>query len=588
MALDGIFLSIVKNELEKTLLDGRVDKIYQPSREEIVFGIRSREGSFRLLFNVDANAARVHITNAEIENPKTPPMFCMLMRKHLSSGKLISIRQDGFERILYFDFDSVNEMGDMCRLTLAMEIMGRHSNLILINSQGRIIDSIKRIGSDMSSVRMVLPNLEYSLPPKDERMSLFDYERERLASVLAENSSKPLSKTVLRAFEGISPVFAREAEFYCAKGKELNCCDVTDDILDRLCFFLKKTATDITATNNRFTVLKTKDGMFKDFCFCDISQYGSLMVTSQMESACATLDYYFAQRDLTGRMKQKASDLFRLLISTSERISRRIANQKQELVECAKRDELKTNGDLIMANIYRLEKGQAVAEVENYYDENNPTVTIALDKRLTPSQNAQKYYAEYRKADTAEKMLTGLVKSGEEELAYIDSVFDSLTRSTTENEIEQLREELAEQGYVKRSRIKGKPPKALPPLRFVSSDGYEILVGRNNKQNDKLTTKDSEKTDLWFHTHNITGSHTVISCSDTTPPDTTINEAAMLAAFHSKARTSSRVPVDYTQIKFVRKPAGSKPGMVIFTNNKTVYVTPDEQAVEKLRDEKQR
>lgn len=581
MALDGVFLRLVKNELAP-LIGGRVEKIHQPSREELLFGIRTRNGAYKLLFNTGAGTARVHITHEEIENPKVPPMFCMFMRKHLSSGKLIDIRQDGFERILYFDFDSANEMGDICRLTLAVEIMGRHSNLILINSEGKIIDSIKRVGQDMSAVRMVLPGMTYTLPPKEQRLSLLDNTDEEICAEVKKYPKLSLPKAIMKAVEGISPVFAREAEFFTARGSELVVENMTDNDFDRLAFYLKKTAGEIRNGENKFTILKTKDGLLKDFCFAPINQYGGLMVTKTMDSPSEVLDYFFSERDRTARMKQRAQDLFRLLVNTSERIARRTANQREELKECAEREKLKKYGDLLMANLYRIEKGQGIAEVEDYYEPDCRTVKIPLDKRLTPSQNAQRYYREYRKADTAEKKLRELIEEGEEELAYIDSVFDSLTRAASENDIIQLRLELAEQGYVKSSKMKGKPPKSLPPIKFISSDGFEIRVGRNNKQNDKLTCKESEKLDIWLHTQGITGSHTVISCHGENPPDKTIEEAAIIAAYHSKGRSSSQVPVDYTLIKFVKKPNGAKPGMVIFTNNKTLYVTPDDEVVNRL------
>lgn len=581
MALDGVFLRLVKNELSP-LIGGRVEKIHQPSREELVFGIRTKDGAYKLLLNSGAGTARVHVTKAEIENPKTPPMFCMFMRKHLSSGKLVDIRQDGFERILYFDFDSANEMGDICRLTLAAEIMGRHSNLILINSEGRIIDSIKRVGQDMSAVRMVLPGMAYTLPPREPKLSLLDSEAEDICEEIGRYPQLSLSKALMKAIEGISPVFAREAEYFAARGTEIAVQDMTDEEFDRLKFYLRKTAAEIRSGENKYTVLKTKDGLLKDFCFTAVNQYGALMVTKQFGSPSEVLDYFFSERDRTARMKQRAQDLFKMLVSTSERIARRTANQREELKECAGRDKLKKYGDLIMANLYCLEKGQGTAEVGDYYEPDCPVIKIPLDKRLTPSQNAQKYYKEYRKADTAEKKLIGLIKQGEEELEYIDSVFDSLTRADSETDIIQLRLELAEQGYVKSSKIKGKPPKSLPPIRFVSSDGYEIRVGRNNKQNDRLTCKDSDKLDIWLHTQGITGSHTVISCGGETPPDRTLEEAAVIAAYHSKGKNSSQVPVDYTLIKYVKKPNGAKPGMVIFTNNRTLYVTPDEELVKRL------
>ena len=389
MALDGVFLNQVKNELTP-LIGGRVDKIHQPSREELLITLRTRDGAYRLLFNTGAGTARVHATKADIDNPKVPPMFCMLMRKQLSSGKLTDIRQDGFERILYFDFDSSNELGDICRLTLAAEIMGRHSNLILIDGSGKIIDSIKRVGQDMSQVRLVLPGITYTLPPKEQRASLTGDDPADIVAKVKAQSGMKLPKALMNVLEGISPVFAREAEFYAGHGRELAVADMTPDEFDRLAFFIGKTAKELKEGTNVYTILRTQDGQFKDFCFTDIRQYGSLMVTSTASSACETLDRFFSERDRTARVKQRAQDLFRLLVNTSDRISRRTANQKLELKECADRDKLKKYGDLIMANLYQIQKGDAEAKVTDYYEPDQPEVTIPLERRLTPSQNAQK------------------------------------------------------------------------------------------------------------------------------------------------------------------------------------------------------
>lgn len=582
MALDGIYLSLLRKEFV-SLIDGRVDKIHQPSREEIIMTIRTREGAKKLIFSTGAGSARVHITNAEIENPKTPPMFCMLMRKHLSGGRLMDIRQDGFERILFFDFEATNEMGDRVNLTLAAEIMGRRSNLILFREDGKIIDSIKRVGQDMSSVRMVLPGMTYELPPREERLNLLECTKEELLEGIAQYPTIELSKAIMKVLEGISPVFAREAVFFAARGAELTAEQMSGDCADRLWFYFSKIRDSIKSGENVYTVLKTKEGNLKDFCFCDIAQYGALMITKAFSSPSELLDYFYSERDSLSRIKQRANDLFKLLVTTTERTQRRVQNQREELIECADREKYKIYGDLIMSNMYSIEKGQGSAEVMNFYDESCPTVKIPLDKRLTPTQNAQKYYKEYRKLDTAEKKLTGLIKDGEEEIVYLDSVFDSLTRAQTEGDIAELRQELFEQGYVKRSKQKGKPPKALPPMRYRSSDGYEIRVGRNNKQNDKLTCKEAEKTDLWLHTKDITGCHVIVSCNGEMPPDRTIEEAAIIAACNSKGKSSSRVDVDYTFIKNVKKPAGAKPGMVIFVNNYTITVKPDDELAESLR-----
>lgn len=573
MALDGAFLNNVKRELG-ILIGGRVDKISQPSREEIVITFRTRGGNEKLLFSAAAGSARVNITKAAIENPKVPPMFCMLMRKHLGSGRLLDIRQDGLERILYFDFEAMNELGDMVKITLAAEIMGRCSNLVIINADGKIIDSIKRVDAEMSRERMVLPNMTYSCPPRDERIDFRNCTAEDIVKAAEPLPEADLSKTLIKIFEGISPVAAREWVYYAAQGNDAVKSDLNGELLERLTFAVQQTARECGEGKCTYTVIKDKDGMLKDFSFMPIYQYGGLMDTKEFDSACALLDYFYTERDSVARMKQRSQDMYRLLQSTSERIARRLANQREELKISAERDRLKLYGDLISANLYRVEKGMGNVTVENFYDEACPQIEIKLDKRLTPSQNMQHYYAEYRKADTAEKILTEQIAKGEEELSYIDSVFDALTRAKGEDEVNELRMELAEQGYIRSSKLKGKPPKAHPPLEFKSPEGFAILIGRNNKQNDMLTTKLAEKTDIWLHTKDITGSHVIIRAEGKTVPDETIVYAARLAAFHSKAKNSSQVPVDYVPVKLVKKPAGSKPGMVIFTGNRTLYVTP--------------
>lgn len=587
MALDGVFLSLVKKELLKILINSRVDKIHQPSRDCLVVSLRTvANGNVKVLLSAGAGTARVHLTAKELENPKVPPMFCMLMRKHLSSGKLVDIRQDGFERILYFDFEATDELGDRVTLTLAAEIMGRCSNIILIGKEGRVIDSIKRVTDDMSSVRRILPGITYSLPPKEERLSLFGFEANDLFSALDANPNADLAKALVKVFEGISPVFAREAVHFASRGNERKAGEITPDERDRLVFYIRNSAKTIAEGENKYVVLKDKNGLMKDFCFVPISQYGNLMTTKEFGSACELLDYFYSERDVVAQTRQRAQDLFKLLVNLSERIARRVSAQKIELEECKNRDELRLKGDLIMSNLYRIQKGDTVALVENYYDEACPTVEIALDARLTPAQNAQKYYSEYRKADTADKKLRELIASGEAEIKYVDSVFDSLSRASTESELTEIRLELAAGGYVKPPKFKTKQPKALPPIEYESSEGFKILVGRNNRQNDTLTLKDADKSDIWLHVQNITGSHVIIVCNGRTPGEETVEEAALIAAFNSSARNSSLVPVDYTMVKYVKKPSGAKPGMVIFTNNKTLYVTPDDDAVNAMKKSK--
>ena len=573
MALDGTFLLAVKQELEP-LVGGRIEKIYQPSKEEIVLGIRTRTGSTKLLICVNAASARIHATAKPIENPKVPPMFCMLLRKRLGSGKLLSVRQDGLERILFLDFETVNELGDVVTITLATEIMGKYSNLIIIGQDGKIIDSLKRVDDAMSRERLVLPNMTYTAPPREERLNFLIASDEDMRERIKGCVGKSAAKCLISVFEGISPILAREWIFRACDGRDITSEDFDDVTVDRIIAEIKKTRDEFFGGDRHYTLVTEPDGTLKDFCFTDISQYGGLMKTLPCETACETLDRFYSERDRAARMKQRYQDLFRLLGNTYDRILRRTENQKIELKESEEREELKLRGDLISANLYTLKKGMTEFTCVNFYDENGGEITVKLDPMLTPSQNMQKYYAGYRKADNAEKRLKILIAKGEEELEYIASVSDALSRAVTENDVNELRAELAEQGYIRAQKGKQKPPKPAPPLEFHSPDGFTVLVGRNNKQNDILTLKTAEKTDIWLHTKDITGSHVVIRAEGKEVPDTTILYAARLAAAHSSAKSSAQVPVDFVPAKFVKKPAGAKPGMVIFTNNRTLYVKP--------------
>lgn len=582
MALDGAFLYAVKSETE-FLKGSRVEKVYQPSRDEIIIGLRTRQGAYRLLISANANNSRVHITKISVDNPKTPPMFCMLLRKHIGGGKLIDIRQDGLERILYLDFECVNELGDVVTITLACEIMGRCSNLVVINQEGKIIDSIKRVDPEMSRERIILPNTCYQLPPREERLNFLTADKITVANRIKSAEPAELSKALIKVFEGISPILAREWAYYTSKGEYLKSSDITPEHINRLMLKIEKCRDMLLNGKCCFTVVRDNDGILKDFSFINIQQYGNLMQTCEYNSASELLDAFYAQRDLAVRMKQRANDLFKLLVNLNERISRRIAVQSEELEQCGNRDIYKLYGDLLSAEIYKIHKGDTVLVTNNFYDENYPEIEIKLDAMKTPSQNIQHYYNEYKKSATAEKKLAEQIEKGKEELQYIDSVFDALTRATTENEITQLRLELSEQGYIKSSFRKGKPEKSLPPLEYKSSDGFTILVGRNNIQNDKLSLKLAEKSDIWLHTQLITGSHVLILTDGETPPDKTVEEACIIASVNSRGKDSNLVPVDYCLAKYVKKPSGAKPGKVIFTNYKTAFVKPDSELAERLR-----
>ncbi len=590
MALDGALLRQIKHELEGCLIGSRVDKIHQFSREEMVFVLRLREPaadgarSAKLYLSAGADSPRLHLTSSSFENPKSPPMFCMLMRKHLGSAKLLEIRQVGLDRILHLIFETRNEMGDLIELTVAIEIMGRHSNIILIDENGRVIDSIKRIDDTMSSVRPILPGVRYTLPPAQDKLDLITSTPEQIEQRLIEGKDTPLSKALLAAVQGVSPIVCREVANYVFVGDDRVISEMTPDHFDRLRFFLSRVilmARDYTGTPTSVIDSRKKP---MDFSFLDIHQYGGSMFTRTYDSYSQLLDDFYTQRDNIQRMRHRSSDLLKVLANTADRIARKLSLQQKELADCSDRETWKIYGDLISANLYSIQKGDRTARLINFYDEAQSEVVIPLDPRKTPAQNAQKYYGEYRKADTAEKKLRELIEEGQQEAVYIDSVFDALTRAQTNDELTAIRAELAEQGYLRKkgsAAKKGKEPK-LAPKRYRSDDGFTILVGRNNVQNDQLTLKEARGRDYWFHTKNIPGSHTIVVSDGQEVPDSTLHQAAILAAVNSKAAESSQVPVDYTLIKNVKKPRGAKPGMVIYVRYQTAYVTPDLELEKRL------
>lgn len=597
VALDGVFLSALAHEIEENTINARVEKIAQPSKEEIIISLRYKNangaGSKKLLLSANANSPRIHFTKIPLENPTSPPMFCMLLRKHLNTGRLIKVRQSGLDRVLALDFEAVNELGDLTVNTVIIEIMGRHSNIILVNSENKIIDSIKRITNEVSSVRMVLPGMTYQPPPSQDKLNILTQPMGEIMQKFNESTSPDVAKSLMQTLEGISPLLARELVFIALKGQDIKKEKLSDFYKNRITETLEELKQNIISANHKLTVCIDEEIKLRDFTILDVNQYGSKPIKTHFETASELLDGFFAQRDQQQRMKQRANDLLRLLLNTTERITKKLAFQKQELLECANRDALKVYGDLINANIYQIEKGMKTISLINFYEAESPNIEIKIDPRKSPAQNAQHYYSEYRKAQTAEKMLTELMEKSEQELIYIDSVFDSVSRTKGESELLEIREELAEQGYIRATRVaktgasragkkKNKMLKAQPPLAYKSTDGFSILCGRNNKQNDKLTLKTASKTDMWLHTQGIAGSHVIIQSEGRDITDMAITQAANIAAFNSKGRNSAQVAVDYTLVRYVKKPSGAKPGMVIFTDNKTAYITPDEELVTSL------
>ncbi len=575
MALDGIFLHHTVNEIREKTIGARVEKIYQPNKDEIIIALRTRQGSEKLLLSARANSARACFTKYSVENPKTPPMLCMLLRKRLGGAKLINVYQPAYERIMYIEFEAINELGDLETLVLITEIMGKYSNVVLADKDLKIIDALKRVDMSMSSQRLVLPNIKYELPPAQDKLDLSSVSPEEvLEKTLSLPAEKHLDKAILDSVAGISPIVCREIDYFVSMGRELTNRNLSDNDKQKLVYYIKKLKEIASECRGTPTMISRDDGTPFDICFHDIQQYGSGAKVKIFDSFCELLDSFYYERDAIERMKYRSMDLLKLISNSIDRLSRKISAQRIELEQSEDREHLRICGDLIQANLYRIQKGCDSVTLENFYDENNTPIKVKLDPALSPAQNSQKYYKDYQKAKTAQSVLSDQIEKASREIVYLESVFDNLTRAENESDITQIRLELYESGYVKRQNSKQKPPKSLPPRKYITSDGFTVLVGRNNKQNDKLTLKTAGKTDLWFHTKNIPGSHTVIITNKENVPDTSILEAARLAAYHSKARNSSQVAVDYTFIKNVSKPQGAKYGMVIYEKNKTVYVTP--------------
>lgn len=571
MALDGIFLNFLKNELAQTLVGAKAEKIYQPAKNELVLLLRTRQGAYKLFISCAGNSARVNLTEHTPENPQKPPMLCMLLRKHLTGATLTAIRQQEFDRILFFDFDAVNEIGDRVSLCLAVEIMAQHSNIILINGEGKIIDAFRRM-DDEKSVREVLPGGTYVLPPMFEKANILDCDISKVTEQVGK-SEKPASKALLNAVQGLSPLVCREIVSRAA-GDDTAGVNLNFTQLDRLENELINLKGMIENNSPEAYLLSDSDGKPFDFSYMPIHQYSDALEGKTVDSLSALLDGFFFERDRVERAKRRAGDLYKTVSNAVERVARRINNQTAELKDCENKEQLRIFGELITANQYSLEKGVTYYELPNYY-ENNELVRIPVNPAFSPQKNAQKYYKDYKKAHTAEKMLASLISQGKTELTYLESVLDSLARAETEAELSAIRSELVAGGYVRnRKNDKKLKQKELSFIEYTTSDGFRVAVGRNNVQNDKLTFKTANNHDMWLHVQGFAGSHTVIFSDRREITDTAILEAAQIAAFHSKARELKNVPVDYALIKNIRKPNGSPYGFVVYYTYNTVIVDP--------------
>ncbi len=582
MPLDGITINLLKQELSRFIVGSRIEKIHQPSKDELVFHLRSREGAYRLLVSASANSPRLHLTARAPENPATPPMLCMLFRKHLTGATITNIRQLGLDRVVFIDLAGTNEIGDAVTFTLCVEIMAKHSNIILVNSDGTIVDSVKRVDFTQSSVRQILPTFRYEFPPRQNKLNLAETDINFAVSSIKNCVGKRLSGAILETLEGVSPLISREiASFAC--GGDIGTSEMNEINEQRLASKLSVIKEFLISGKASPTMLMRENVKPYDFTFTDITQYGFTVTARPFESFSELLDDFYYEKDRFERTRQRSQSLLKLLNNAAARAARKLQSRQAELEACADRDTLRVNAELILANQYRLEKGSLFYDLENYYN-NNEITRIAADPALSPAANAQKYFKEYRKAKTAESMLGELIEQSEQELAYLESVIDSVNRADGYTELAEIRNELYEQGYLKRAKNdKTKKAKPMPPMEYVSDDGYTILVGRNNVQNDLLTFKTAAKDDSWFHTQKIPGSHVVVIGNGDIIPELTCRQAAILAAYHSGGRESSQVAVDYTEVRMLKKPTGAKPGKVIYHTYNTMWVTPDRELCERLK-----
>ena len=566
MAFDAFFLSAVLEEVKERCIGARIDKIHQPSRDTLILQMHSRDWRSKLLFAANPTAPRLHITNASPENPAEPPMFCMLLRKHLMGAKLSEVTQIPMERCAAFTFDCTDEMGFPVQKRLVAELMGRTCNLYLLSSEGRIIDCLRRIGLDESAKRAALPGLMYQEPEAitKENPSVF----ENYVNFFDGPGADLLADRLMDSFGGLSPLVCREAALFAAGSTDARPDPRDEDMIaEKLQLFF---AEHLNHPKPYYYALP--DGTPKQFAFCPIRQYGDCQ---EAESFGALLDMYYTVRDRKDAMRQKSQAVRKTVQNLCTRLTRKLAIQEKELEATYDRERLRQLGDIVTANIHKIVKGQTLIQCEDFYDEDMKIIDIPISPILSPQQNAAKFYKDYARMKNAEKELTKQIKLGENELYYLKSVLEELNRAQTDAELEEIKRELQEGGYLRFDAGKKKMKQGkVPPMRFVSTDGYPIYVGRNNRQNEELTFKLARKDDIWCHASKVHGSHVIISCGGTTPPDDTVTQAAQLAAYYSETSGGQNIPVDVTPVKQVKKIPNGKPGMVIYHTYKTVIANP--------------
>lgn len=572
MPLDSVFLGALTEELRGQLTGAAVTKVNMPSRDTVLLQLRGKGKDLRLLCCAGTGSARLQLTEERPENLPVPPMFCMLLRKHLTGAKVTGLQQPEFERVVRVRFDAFNALGDPEEKELIAECMGRYSNLILTDGEGIVIDCLRRIGAEDSDKRLVLPGLRYRLPPAPDRFR--PTETDALTETLAKSEpSQNAAKELGRLLCGLSPLLVRETVCRVCGSTDASVAELTADGGERLRLELERLCA-VSRGVGAEPVLLWEDRTAADFSCVPICQYGTARRTEKMESFCALLDAYYARRDRAERMRQRSHALVLAARTARDRTARRIANQCAELQAASDREEKRICGELITANLWRMQKGQRLLETEDWYAEGTPLRRIELDPLKTPQQNAAAYFKEYQKAKTACAVLTERISAGREELEWLESVLEELGRAENEKTLEEIRQELLQAGCVRLKKGEKQRPVRSEPITCRTADGLEVRVGRNNLQNDRLTLKESAKTDLWLHAKRYPGAHVLVRLNGAAPDERTVLEAAALAAGYSGGADAGTVEVDYTLVKYVKKPAGAKPGRVIYTNYRTVSVKP--------------
>ena len=586
MSLDGIVTRAIVNELENTLKDGRIDKIYQYQRNEILIQVYNRGKNHKLILSANPSNPRAHLTDHTISNPSTPPMFCMLLRKHLMRGSILDIKQHATDRIIFIDISSMNELGQISEKRLIIEIMGRHSNIILIDKEsGNIIDSIKRITHDTSRVRQVLPGIRYEYPATDGKLNPLSLSRSEFYSLIdRDRGDMRVYRFLYSNYLGLGPLISKEICFLANIGYDQSVRSLKPEKVESL----------FTAFVSVIDVIKSKDfkpvliedyhsDSYQAFYAIDIEQFEDHK-RIYPDSISRTLDLYYSRIIKSSRISQRTQTMKKEVNTILNRALNKLSKQKHELLESKDREKYKIYADLISANIHRIDGGMGEIELENFYSENMESIRVPLDKKLSPPLNAQNYYKKYSRLKNAHSLLIKQIPDTKGEIEYLENVLISIDNCTEPIELDEIQEELTKEGYLKKKGRKVRRKRVESrPHHYISSDGIDIYVGKNNRQNDYLTLRFARRDDLWLHAQNMPGSHVIIRHDDGQIPGTTLEEAAILAAYYSKGRHSANVPIDFTERKHVRKPRNAKAGMVIYNNFNTITITPDRKRVYNMK-----